>query len=241
MITVGLPMYRSGGIAWLALESLCNQETTYDWELIVIEETDNALGLEALTEYKERLYLAGCKNIIYIPLNDWMPLSNKWVEIGKLAKYDNFMLQAADCYSQPHRIEETVKLLNLYEWVQSRKGLFYDINKEKTILFDSIKYSHPCSLNMALKTKYIKGMQLEGVRIAVDSWLMKQCLKQNKKLKVGYNDSDNWIKGLDTNGYNQLSKRGDYFDEPRNPFYKTELNADIPLHIKNKLLSLPKL
>lgn len=38
MITVGLPVYNSNQIAWLAMEGLCNQKKNYTWELIICEE-----------------------------------------------------------------------------------------------------------------------------------------------------------------------------------------------------------
>lgn len=218
MLTVGLPLYKMSDIAHLALESLCNQKDAPSWELIVMEEADGGIGFDKLFSYEKRLKDAGCVGIKYTPLDTWIPLGDKWVEMLKMAKGEVFMLQAGDCYSQPYRIKETWELRR-YDWIQSRLGLFYDIGTEKTILYNQSLYSHPCGLNMAFRTEHKDKLRKDGVKICVDSWLYRMI---NPKT-VGYNESDNWRLGLDTNGRNKLSQRKEYFDTPKPPFKDTAI------------------
>jgi len=45
-LTVGIPMFRSRHIGWLALESLCRQkDIDFKWELLIMEE-EESLGEE---------------------------------------------------------------------------------------------------------------------------------------------------------------------------------------------------
>ena len=99
-LTAALPTWENKNIIWLQLESLCRQETEYNWELIVCEEqTKNMLGKNALMEFHPRLAKAGCKQIKYIPLQNKIPLSQKWVKIANEAEGDSFALCASDDYS----------------------------------------------------------------------------------------------------------------------------------------------
>lgn len=217
-ITVGLPLYKMKGIAWLAIESLCNQIEAPEWELIVIEEKSGSIGKKYFESNLDRLKKAGMTNFKYISLNKWMPLSQKWVELINHAKGEIFMLQSGDCYSQPYRLKETWGLRH-HDWIQSNYGLFYDLNENKTILYNRNTYNHPCGLSMAFKTELGKGLKKDETRICVDSWLYNNI----KPKSVGINNSKNWMLGLDTNGQNNLSKRKKYFDSPFAPFEQTEL------------------
>ena len=110
MITVGMPLYRSDDIAWLAMESLCRQESPgAPWELVVAEERERAFGEDRIREYWPRLEEAGCTNIVYLSVKDWVCLSQKWQMIVNLAHKDSkvLMLQAGDCYSYPWRLADS--------------------------------------------------------------------------------------------------------------------------------------
>ena len=228
MLTVGLPIYKMQDIAYLALESLCNQINAPKWELIIIEEKDGAITESFIRGYEARLNKVNCVGITYISLDEWMPLGDKWVELIKIAKGEQFILQSGDCYSQPFRLRETWELRH-NDWVPSKKGLFYDIGTKKTILFNQATYTHPCGLNMAFKTNLAKDIKKEGVKTCVDSWLFRNI---NPK-SVGYNTSDSWVLGLDTNGRNKLSQRKEYFETPRPPFKDTDIK---PLETIIKLI-----
>lgn len=231
MISVGLPLYEMNDIAWLAVESLCNQVDAPQFELLVIEEKSNAIGKDYIESMMPKLQKANCIDFKYISLDNWVPLGNKWVELVKVAKGEQFILQSGDCYSQPYRLAETYSYRN-YDWVQSNYGLFYDIETQKTILYNRDLYSHPCGLNMAFKTALAKERLInEDKRIFVDSWLYGK-INPNR---VAINNSDNWLLGLDTNGRNKLSKRSGYFSTPKAPFEETTLKPCIPIDLFNKL------
>ena len=222
-ITCALPLYRSGKIAWLALESLCRQKNIdFDWELIVCEELihqgmtfepGEVLYHEGLMEYESRLKEVRCKRIKYIGLNEWIPLSDKWVEIAKSSNSDYFLLVAADCYSQPYRLKESFDLFEGgVDWMQSPVGVFYNISNQSMAMFDASLSNHPCSLNMGMRTELVRLFPPKaGIRKSVDSWLFNrtksECLKMHGRyIKVGTNKSENWKYGLDSHGYNQISK-----------------------------------
>ncbi len=57
--TVALPVWNSKDIAWLCMESLCNQIVDFKWELLVFEEKhDRQLGRSFFEGYQSRL--PGC-------------------------------------------------------------------------------------------------------------------------------------------------------------------------------------
>ena len=56
---------RSRDIGWLALESLCRQKNAPPWELIVIEEPEDAMGRGAIEAYTTRLIGAGMQQMFY--------------------------------------------------------------------------------------------------------------------------------------------------------------------------------
>jgi hypothetical protein len=84
MITVGLPNYASN-IAWLAMESLCEQITPYKWELIVYEDSDRPLEKEYFTKYQPRLKEAGCVRVVYLYSEERVPLNQKWLKMAELS------------------------------------------------------------------------------------------------------------------------------------------------------------
>ena len=80
VISVGLPIFNGKDIAWLALEGLCRQQCNNPWELIICEEQNlNMVGIEQIKlVYKDRLRVAGCVRVTYIPIKNWIFLSRKW-------------------------------------------------------------------------------------------------------------------------------------------------------------------
>lgn len=248
-LTVGFPLYRSKDIAWLALESLCRQKgVDFKWELIVIEEIESEkhspLGKAKLLLYEERLKKAGCERIIYKPIKKWITLFEKWAEMGRLADDNSvgFLLQAADCYSQPYRLKETLNLFekNNSDWIHSAKGVFFNIKTNKIAVFDT-RLSDKTALNMAVRTSLIKQIPYLKINKSVDHHLLIQLSKVKKlsskskyRHKAGYkeiiidfNKSDNWNKGFDSHGANQISSRRWTMIEKR--IYKNQKkNADVP-------------
>jgi len=68
-ISVMLPLYNAGAVAWLALESLCRQAGEYPgFEVVVCEEQagHDVVGYETVQAYRGRLRRAGCERVRYI-------------------------------------------------------------------------------------------------------------------------------------------------------------------------------
>src|SRR3990172_13426350 len=106
MITAALPVYASE-IAWLAMESLCRQKTNVKWELIIYEDEQYPLGENFYRQYQSRLHDVGCNTLLYKYSPERIPLSYKWREISLMANKSSLgiLLQAADNYSEPNRIQ----------------------------------------------------------------------------------------------------------------------------------------
>ena len=215
MITVALPLLKAANIGWVALESLCRQKdaTTIPWELLIAEEQDAALapiGEKQILPYKTRLIAAGCKRIIYIPITDTapIPLGMKWRVLAQNAdpKSTFFLLQAADCYSQPWRIIDTYNIGKdaSIDWIESQQGTFYDIKTETSVLYKGGPGN--TNLNMAMRTKYIRALPKNDRRKIVDKFIFAELTKiKGAALKKGYNTTDHWKWGMDTHGCNTIS------------------------------------
>lgn len=244
-LTVALPLYNSKEIAWLALESLCRQkDIDFKWELLVAEEVNsNPFGQDKIFEYTERLREVGCMRIQYIPVEEWIPLSYKWRMLGKMSRLTSkiFVLQAADCYSSPRRLAETywIAATTNADWINSPIGVFYDVNLDKSILYDQNLIGYATGLNMAFKTSLAKRLPHGNVAKGVDNWLFRSCeALKNEDLKVEWNHSEDWRYGLDTNGLNNISvTRCNNFIKPKPPFTKIQINISdyLPADIVERL------
>lgn len=231
-LSVGLPMFRSKDIAFVAFESLCNQKgIDFGWELLIMEESgEDCFGQSEVQKYAKRLGDVGCKRIAYKELDDWVPLSFKWKFLGQQSSETRcFLLQAADCYSQPYRLKETHDLFKSSpetDWVQSPLGYFYHVVPDKMVLFnkDHPLYDHRCALNMAIRTTLVKDLPPEFIPSGVDSWLFRTCEKmKGQPLSVQSNESDNWKLGVDVHGFNKISRdRGSMIMNIDPPFEASE-------------------
>jgi glycosyltransferase involved in cell wall biosynthesis len=234
-MTVGLPLYNSKRTAWLALTSLCAQRNVSEpWELIVAEEeTEDMVGEKTIRSYEKRLRDAGCINIVYISLSQWVPLSKKWLLMAQKAAKSSrlFLLQACDCYSQPYRLADT--WTTFWEgqpgcmWIQAPTGFFYNVRSNKAALFDWDSYPvyHPCGLNVAIPTQMLLRIPMERatVRRGVDSWLYKQCHCPG----ILWMSDEHAHLGVDVHGLNKLSvSRGDRIDAAEPPFVETDWNPE---------------
>lgn len=243
-LSVALPVFNSKRIAWLAMESLCRQNNIdFEWELIIAEEQDeNRFGSKAFLSYSERLAEVGCVRIKYIKLQNWIPLGQKWKLLGQSCSDTSkaFLLQAVDCYSEPNRLKTTHDLIMYHEcdWVQNKKGLFYNLRTKKHILYDDTQMNQRCGLNMATKTEYIKALLDNDRRAIVDGWLYSN-IKPKKPFSI--TTGDDWMYGVDTHGLNNISiKREKFFNKIEPPFVKTNLEIKnlLPKDIVDRLNSL---
>lgn len=241
-LSVGLPVWNSPDITWVAMESLCRQKNIdFDWELIIAEETD-AERFPHFEHYYPRLKAIGCKRISYIPIAKRIALSRKWKVLGRNCSDTSrvFVKHDADCYSEPYRLTETHKLMITegYDWVQNKVGLFYNLGTGATILYNDPKGVQAPGLNKAMLTESIRQLPDEEKWSCVDGWLHKHCKPQNKYNELG----SRCFLGVDTHGLNNISHaRSKLFDNPTFPFEATEvrieqcLDADVVERLKSYL------
>lgn len=219
-LTVSLPLYSANRIAWLALESLCNQRNLgFEWELIICEE-DNEFKIPYLEEYRDRLKKAGCAEIKYISLKEKVLLAKKWQIMGKVANKNSkaFLLQAGDCYSSRDRLALTYNriMVNDYDWCDYAKGYFYSFISKKLVLYNVIAKTN---LDMGFKTKYARNIPDTTLERGIDGFLLGCCQAQKKQQLKVFNVTDLYRDRLDTHGLNNISKQRDtYFSSKPNIF-----------------------
>jgi hypothetical protein len=218
-LTVALPVYNGKSIAWMSLESLCEQiDVDFNWELIIYEEKhEQSVFPNLIYEYKERLKSVGCSRILFITNNNKVSLVEKWIEIGKNVSENSecFLLQAADCYSPKTRLKISYDKIikENYDWYDQTKGYFYSFISNRVILYD---YKGLTNLNMSLKTEYIKTLPFSPLKKGIDgyiyNWSALSC-KNNGKQFQRFFDDELYEDSVDTHGHNNISMaREDYFD-----------------------------
>tara|TARA_R100001510_G_C7584934_1_gene156602 strand:- start:58 stop:807 length:750 start_codon:yes stop_codon:yes gene_type:complete len=226
MITVALPTWDASPILWLQIESLCRQETEYEWELIVCEDpSDNFAGEEYFDPYLERLKKAGMVNFKYIKLDRWVPLSLKWVWIAQEAQFENFALFSSDDYSHKDRLQVSVDSLKDALWVDWNQGLFLDLMKWTTGMYKKRVHGNQnlkrTGLFMSTKTELVRSIK-DNVYPArgVDGWIRKNTgIKMNNVVQI-----DECPLALCTDSFNQISmeRKSLYADGAfKEPFYST--------------------
>lgn len=223
-ITVALPLWRARDIAWLALESLCRQVTDQQWELIIAEETDprhEPFTKDRLAFMVNRLRDAGCVEVTYLPITAWIPLSEKWRIIAKMAHPNSkaFILQAADCYSEPNRLQRTHEALANNDWTHTHKGVFLDLKNNRKALYQHPR-NYPTALNMAVRTQLLRNLPPYGPGKGVDRWLFNNAtIAKGQPLRVEVDKTDGWLHSLDTHSFNNISmNRGKKIAHVRFPF-----------------------
>ena len=240
-MTVAMPCYNGKKIGWLSMESLCRQENVnFHWELIVCEEEHiNMLGMDFFNRYKDRLAKVGCVSVKYLALKEWVNLPTKWKVIGKEMHQNSkiFVLKAVDCYSQPNRLREThdqFKEKDL-DWLDYDKGYFYSFEHDKTIMYNG---GAKTNLDMAMNARHARRLPMmqrnKGIDGAIYNFIKTRC-KVMKKFTIKGNRGA----GVDTDGYNNISKkRVSFYDSIRCPFVASDkqieeiLPSDIVERIK---------
>jgi hypothetical protein len=241
-LSIGLPMYRSDVIGWLALESLCNQrDVEFEWEMLIIEEKEECFGKERLQEYIPRLQEKKCVRVEHEFIDQWVPLCKKWRMLGSKTSQTSigFLLQAADCYSQPYRLKETHDLfLKGADWVKSPNGFFYNAISGKTVVYCGKSRT---DLNMAIRTSIVRQLPNADKKSSVDAWLYDSSMAiKRKPLVVLNNNSEHWKLGVDVDGLNNISsKRAEFIRQLHYPFCKSieKIDQYIPKPIMDRLLA----
>lgn len=242
MITVAIPVWDSKDIIWLPMESLCRQETSEPWELIVYEEAhQQQCGEPFFASYMNRLKESGCVGFKYLTADTKLPLSYKWEELGKASSGDSkmFCICDADNYYQKFMIQDTADAYKLgYDWLTAKRGFFY--NFASCTLAEYSLHERPASktgLQMSIATKLIKKLPRQEKHRLLNAWVFNNCKPQKRK------DEDKHLNTLCTHGHNHIStKRGKMIDNFEVPFYKTDvqLNDILPEDVEFKLKELCK-
>lgn len=227
MITIALPNFAMD-IAWLAMESLCRQQTQYEWELIVYEDSNAPLSEEFYNSYMPRLKDVGCVRLLYNYSKERIALSQKWLWMAEQAHKDSLglILQASDCYSEPNRIQTATAVFKKgYHWIHSYQGCFYNIPTGQTMKYQKQKFT---GINIAISIGAVCVMSKAHEQWSgVDHWLWNSMpinIIQNNK-HVYLDQSDNWKGGVNTDGRNRLSiNRHLHYNNPKPPFHHTYLD-----------------
>ena len=201
MITAALPTYNNSAIIWLQLTALCNQVDTPEWELIVCEEkSENTFGFDGLKDWEERLKKANCKRVVYLSLDKWIPLGQKWITIRDHMSKDSvgMMLCASDNYSSSNRIKDSYNaMVEGNDWFQTQSGYFYNILADKAGKFQATE-TQPGLFMCASKKSLDRVNESYFPKKGVDTWLMRVTRPESKQL-------NEWTNGVHMDGYNTIS------------------------------------
>jgi len=258
-VSVTIPMLQTKYIGWLILESLARQEKIdFEWELIIAEEKKySPMGWEEISSYKSRLESIGCVRLIYISLDEWIPLGTK-VKIMIQAcnpKSHVWINSDADQYI-PFIYLKTAKEAienNDVDCFRTEKWILYDIMSEGLELFD-IKdfpgrldqsifvtpFNHAAKIDISNSLNYgwqvfhsIKDRSLKNQDISNSPFFVPEV-----GLRVYKDQTDNWKYGLNVTGLNNCTtSRPFHCHYP--PFYicpvdiKETIPADILQHLKD--------
>ena len=214
VLTVGLPIINMQNIAWLAMESLCRQEFSQPWELIIVCEKQMGPTPKFFEQYYGYLKAANCVRIELIQPDLRMHLNIKWRTIALASSPSSTMLvlQAGDCYSHPQRLAQHYAYHHA-DWHNTLSGYFYNISSKKTALFSTSTAQATTGLDMAMSLKWARKLnKIDGRSAGVDQYLYAHCQRcKGKPLRV-----KNFALrpgGLDTHGHNVISKqRGGMID-----------------------------
>lgn len=208
-LSVVIPLFRAGHIAWLALESLIRQHgIDFEWELIIMEEDfDNPFGFSKIAPYEKRLNKAGCVRILYISISKWVPLSAKWYflirNISLKSKVVAF--NAADGYCSKNRLQRQYNILSQgkYNWYKLSGNLVYDISLDKHVKRVSIGENRADNASRAASSDLAKQLPLACVKTSVDGWTYNTLNRRG--IKSYYDESDLWHDTINVNGINNIS------------------------------------
>ena len=243
VMTVALPALHSKKIIWLALESLRLQENIdFGWELIVWEEWAESKAI--VESFVNRL--PNCLRVRYRSLKTQIPLIRKWMGIRDEASKTSevYVLQAADCFSPTRRLWiHRQHFLRHPDCILSTqyKGLFYNIITGQKILYKLNERRF--NLNMAYRMSYMSRVVATSAKRGIDGHIWKCVRGQPHNIQMSNSvDSENWMTGMDTDGYNNISLgRKKFYDEISPPFYpynKEKCWKHVPEHVKKYLKSL---
>lgn len=234
-VSVGTPTWNNSDIYWLSIESLCRQETTYKWELIIHEcPSARPLGKGYFEKYKDRLKAAGCERIVYINRGKRINLTTKWKEIAAVARGEYLIMHDSDDYTHPLRIQKTMELIHGYPWYDTRYAWHYSIPLDKLIVYDYLitKKRWKTGFNIGLRTEIVRGAKDINRNFGIHKWL-------SGYVHTKYVDQTIYS-CVATTGANTVSlNRTRHFRNPSPPFVRTNKtihNIGLPEDVVNKLV-----
>lgn len=200
------------------------------------------LGKNALMEFEPRLAKAGCKQIKYIPLQNKIPLSQKWVKIANEAEGDSFALCASDDYSPPNRFQLShEKLSDGYNWFDLKKTLFLNLMDFTTATYIN-QADKDTGVTMSTKTSVVKNLKgPPWPSSGIDSWM-----RTNGAPEPYFQYTENLL-GLETDGANKINfdRRNHYPDKKTrvryvSPYFPPEQKVEeiLPEEIISRLKNL---
>jgi hypothetical protein len=246
VMTIALPMFNSKDIAWIAFEGLCRQTGCEDipWELIVLEDGDDRLGIEGVEAYNLRLIEAGCVKVRYVGFDERKSLPFKWQYAGSLASESSigFMLHGADDMSHSKRVALSHKAMkDGNDWYDNSMGLFYNVKTKDVMLYSNEGNAYFTCPNICFPTKYARVIPDSDIERGVDGFLflyIQDSIGRKMKIKRDVNLYDD---GLYTDGFNTISmKRRAIYQNPKPPFVRTGTkieNTRVSMEVIERLLS----
>jgi len=249
-LTVILPMFRAKYIGWLPLESLAAQKgIDFKWELLIAEEVkDEPFGIGLIEPYRQRLLNAGCVNLQYIGIQEWIPLAKKWIMLAQMAAETSEVLcgQPADYYSSPNKLARHMEVFSdpKVVWHQPRKAIHYLIRTGESVLQDATNAKRKDNvIGKAMRPQFLRDAPADPLqRTGVDGWIFKRYLAGLKATKTPFKSvpdfNDDYKGALSTIGFNNISPKsrlpkigkGLIFSK-----YTEDLRKDIPPFIIDKL------
>lgn len=215
--TVGVPLYCMKDIAHIAFEGLESQKTGFCWELIILQEKE---GRYDFSKHTVGLKKAGCVKIEEILFDKKTSIGEKAFILSRKAKGEVIIIQDGDDRSHEKRLSNSLNAVRSgYDFYNEKRGYFYSFTSGKTIEFIHNPEKHLTGLNKAYSSKIFKKLP-ESFKIVekhIDRNLF-SCLKPEKI----FQNEDIHKDGYFSDGFNKISKREQYYQNPVPPFYKTD-------------------
>jgi len=244
-LTVALPVWNSK-IAWLAMESLCNQETDFDWELLIAEDNSpNFLGKSFFESYLTRLENVHCKRLNFIYLNSGrITLGDKWRILAENSSNTSIGICpiACDDFQQNTHLKSVYEaLIQGYTYILNRYGIMYNLLSGKTLLFDHYKgRKDNASIWVGIIPDFLKRLPKCNKWAGIDGWIKAQVRQYEEFKEVILEKPFNHI-NIYTDGANQISKhRAKFYDNTKPPFIKMDIDVSdtIPKAIFDKIKAM---
>ena len=229
LLTVGMPIYDMGEVASHAFKGLERQEFNKPWELIIMQESE---GYYKWKHHVKNLRMANCVKISERIYAKKTTIGHKAFHLSMCAQGKVIVIQDGDDRSHKKRLHNSYEAIvkNKYDFYNEKYGLFVNLLNNKKIVFEHDPKIHPTGLNKAYSAKLFRKL-LPDFRL-VEKHLDRNLFAILKPVKIFMNNDKNFD-GYFTDGYNKISKRLEYYNNPKPPFYPydgQEIVESIPIN-----------